>query len=581
MRNYEKLGLSPEKLHTDIRGICHDEKHWYVSLESSIIKIPAGKLNDVVSFINKVLTNRQLVKSLDGHNLFKLNQTSISSNPVGVSLEGICFGDIDCYKGYLFVPTYVKKGDVVSSPKIFVFSTKTFDCVCCETLYKHGHTPFQKINWCAVNSQDECLYTSDSIVSLSFDGCKSPVMAYKINFDNIAKKSGSVFSCVNDKGVALKRKVGINTNNPDYTPYNIASEIKAGCFDPFDTLYLCSGSGSNQEHDGITAFALQREIESTVDQFIRDRAYYIWVEKGRPIQSDYEKQMDWFEAVWQINAVVQSGLKKFDGPAYAGAACVKMGSSDSTDKSLIDFSLDKNHLEEIRGITYWDLRRYMSDIDIDLSSKYGNLHVLKYQNSPLPTCSMHNYVLSNFETTVEIIDYIPESLKICYNKVSNRWAIVSRDSIPVKAFETEEEAKNALPVFSLFKRLMTVGRCASNDEQHDLCYDFLCLGRSNSTYLKKVKREVIHFDSFKIEKKLCVAENKWKSDYAIVMDLSNYQNFGESYQKIVLPIHSESDGTWIRYNVFNNALYTRQKGGYLNYIKSSSNRQKDNLYWFD
>lgn len=585
MRKYENLGFSPENAKTDfcndIHGICHDEYCWYVSQGSAIKKVPADHLNKELCYIEVKQPTITSMEFLKGRNFYKYYQSNSSTTPVGFKIDGLFFGDIDYYKGYLFVPASIKNWDSHTDSHILVFSTKTFDCVCCQPLYKKGSYRFQKMVWCAVNPQDDCLYTSDGILSSSFDGCKSPVMAFKINFENLGKKQIPVFTCVNENGIALKRKVKINTNNPEMVPYNLASGIKAGCFDPFDTLYLYSDSGSRQEHDGVTAFILQRELESTVDKFIRDRAYFIWEEKGRPLQSDDEKKQDWNEAIWQIGAVVQSGLKKYDGPAYAGYACVKNENSDSTDQSLIDLSLNGKQKEEVGGIIYWDNRCYISNADSGFNHKSGNLHILKWKNDNESSFSMQNFALKNFETLYEVISYNPESLEIRYNKVSNRWVIVSRKYIPVKAFDSESEARNALPVFSQFKSLVIIGRCGSNEETHDLIYDFLSERCSKSVDLKSVKREIVHFDSFQVEKMCCIAENKWKSDYAFVMELCNCQKFNEKHQIISLPIHNEDVAPLIKDIIMLESSYSKQNGGYLNYILSSSNRQKDNLYWFD
>lgn len=585
MREYENLGFYPENVKTDfsndIHGICHDENYWYVSHESSIQIVPFGGLDKDLKYVERKQPFGSSIGLLLSKDVYKYYQSNSSTNPVGLKVDGVCFGDIDCYKGYLFVPVFVKNGDEIVDTKILVFSIKTFDCVCCETLCKLDNVKFKKMAWCAINPQDDCLYTSDSILSSSFDGCKSPVMAFKINFENLEKRKYPVFSCVDKNGIALKRKVKTNTNNLEIVPCEFGSEIQAGCFDPFDTLYLCSDSASCQEYGAVSAFTLQRELESTVDKFIRDRAYFIWEEKGRPLQSESDKKKDWFDAVWQINAMVQSGLKKYDGPAYAGLSYEKNGDLDSMNHALVMRTFDEDPFEKVRGISYWDNRRFTNDSDDGLGNRYGNLHVLKIKTGVASTYSMQNFSLRNFETVYEIINYDPKTLKIKYNKVSNRWAIVSRDIIPVKAFETEAEAKNALPLISQFKSLVVIGRCSSNEERYDLCYDVLYERCSNLIKLDDVKKVTIHFDSIQVTHRRCVVENKWKSDCVIAFNLKEKQIFNQSYPKVYFPVHNEDVALLIKEIIMTNSNYSKYIGGYLNYILSSSNRQKDNLYWFD
>jgi len=627
MRRYENIGFCPKNVNNDfsngIRGICHDENYWYIAQGSTIKAVPINSLNKdlnyVLKFDNTVLCPIFCDAQKRNLTFYKYVKPN-SSIPSGIKIENVSFGDIDCYKGYIFAPiTSVKNFDT----QILIISTRTFDCVSCEILYKKDATPFQKLNWCAVNPLDECLYVSDAYVSTSFEGPSSPVMAFKINFDNIEKQSGTVFSCVNRNGIKLERKVKLNSE--ERKPYILDAEVRGGCFDPFDTLYLTTNSNQDDyirnkayylwlekgcpiqsiaaskkdwldanseienateagrpEREGITAFELDRVDISTNEQHIRETAYYLWVAKGRPYQSEEERKKDWAKAIKQVKDTVRSGISKSDGAAFSAVAFVKAGMANYTDDSIIDFSFDDGHLEEPAGITYWDLRRYSKENELGNAWNDGCLHALKLKktSSASTSFSLQNYVLRNLETTSIVLKYKPYLLTIVKNTASNRYFIMNQ-SEPIKEFATYSEASVALKILKNYKSIILMGRCASNEEEYDLCYDVLYERVSEQSEIKDVKYETVHFDCFHVDNLHNVVENKWKSDYEVVLELNDYAKFNESYQRIALPVHNNSVGSLIEDIIANHSSYTNEKGGRLNYIKSSSNRQRDMLYWFD
>ena len=65
----------------------------------------------------------------------------------------------------------------------------------------------------------------------------------------------------------------------------------------------------------------------------------------------------------------------------------------------------------------------------------------------------------------------------------------------------------------------------------------------------------------------------------IVFDQQNVED--ETYQSLVLPVHNTGLTALIDDIISNKSQFSKEKGGNFNYIKSSSNRQRDNLYWFD
>lgn len=603
-RKYENIGCAPKKVATnfsnDIQGICHDKDHWYIShgagsLEyedliggrnyGAIHTVPVGYLGKKIKFTEEKQSKGCMVYSkgiLSEHRFYKYYDT-ITKKPIGIKVGEIHFGDIDFYNGYIFVPVYQngKEGDV--DAQILIFSTETFDCVWQERLKKHNDY-FEKHAWCAVNPMDGCLYTSDGHISSSFEKGCSPVMAFKINFNNLEKKQYPVFSCVNENGIELKRCKNYNPT-PLTEPYNLDAGTQGGCFDPFDTLYLSTGFGSHQKNDGITAFTLIRDNESSMNEFIQKRAYYIWQEKGSPLQSEEDKRKDWLKATWQICSAFQSGFLKFNGPVRAGHACTKEYSAESA----IDFSFDgdsKTRPEEPEGLTYWDLRKYAKKNQVGEEWLNGSLHALKLHNNGESlvkgedSYSMQNYVIRNLESPLENISYDPTSLTVEKNPISKRWTVLSQEFTPLKEFETEEEAINAIQIMKQFESIIRLGRCSSSEENHDFSYDFLQKRHSASINSNNVKKESILFDDLRIDDETNMAAYKWESDHKVVMQRLHFKKIDE-YHVISLPVNNSADGTAI------GLIYTlvrkevRKEENYLNYLKSSSGKIKDNLYWFE
>lgn len=627
MRKYVNLGYGPKNIESSLSngicGVCHDKDSWYVSQGASIKKVPAYDLDknlpcrtqDRGEYFPVYMSGR--LQSVHYCKYYLSN----SKTPVGIKVDGVNFGDIDYCNGYLFAPVY-DSGKI--DTQILVFSASTFDCVGRQILYKKDGVPFQKMEWCAINPQDNCLYTSDAYVSASFEGPNSPLMAFKINFGCLNCLNMNIFSCVNKDGIRLERKVKLNSN--ERTPYFLDAEVRGGCFDPFDTLYLSTNSYQDdyirnkayflwidkgrpmqsdwdkrmdwvnatkkidadaavgvRERDGITAFQLERKNSTSDVEYIKRTAYYIWVSKGRPFQSNENRDNDWIDAIGQISAAMQSGMAKSDGAAYAAVAYVKAGVSKYTDDSIIDFPFKEDKMEEPKGITYWDLRRYSQNGDVGTAWYDGCLHAIKLKknstNLGLNSFSLQNFVLKNLETSSVVLNYNPNNLAMRLNQATGRYLVVD-GSIPIKEFADIIEARTALSVLKKFTSIYLMGRCASNEVEYDLCYDFLYNPNPNASKLSSVECESVRFDNFRVESGLNVFENRWMSDCAIVMDLQNYKDFNEPYQKIVLPVHNPGLGRIID-EIISKSSFTKEKGGRLNYIKSASNRPHDTLYWFD
>ena len=466
---YDCVGVEPKGAATnysnDVQGICHDTSFWYVSHGAGtkdydrnygeVFKVPVThslsknlsancvKLDDCKVYNHGVLEKHRFYKFFNS-----------SNEAVGVKIGEIHFGDIDCYEGHLFVPVYQNGNDGSVDAQILIFSTVNFDLEHQEILYKNeaSKMAFGRLGWCAVNPHDGCLYTSDSYISRNIGDGSSPVMAFKIDLDNIGK--GKVFTNVTEKGIDLLM--------PDGSEFEMEACMQGGCFDPYDTLYLVSGYYTKRKkHDGVFAFKLQRNVTSVLDKYISDRAYYIWVDKGRPLQTKEEAKKDWLEASWQIKSAMTSGTLMYTKAPESARAYFKKR-PDGQLVSAMDFSFDTDALttpEEPEGITYWDLRRTTCG---DAMCGKSTLHVLRLKNNGeslihvQDSYSLHNYNITSIETTDRYESYSPNTLKSIFNPVSCNWAIVNGDGRAILEFANSTVAAEALTVLKQFRGLIEI-----------------------------------------------------------------------------------------------------------------------------
>lgn len=464
-QTYSLYNQSPKKACTnysnDVQGICHDDEAWYISHGAG-----TDSFNRNHGTIHKVFLNQSLSKDVSASEVQQANCTIYNhgileshrfykyydnlNRVVGVKVGDIHIGDIDYFNGYIFAPIYQNGTDGSADAQILIFSTETFDLVWKEILYKKENVPFQGLAWCAVNPNDGCLYTSDGRINNEFSGRNSPLMAFKINFENLQNQKGPVFTNVTPNGIPLQM--------PDGSPFLLKAGMQGGCFDPYDNIYLVSGFEDHKANDGIVAFKLKRNVESVVSEYIRTRAYFIWKEKQCPNQCEADCKKDWLEAQWQIQDAMNSGMLRFEEPAKYAEAYLRKN-KDNVLESAIDFSFDGSstvHPEEPEGITYWDLRK-SSNKDAAEYSK-STLHALKLINSGLSDdYSLYNYNITNLDTEEIVIDYNPNTLSVKHNPVSNRWTVVSDGYVPVKDFSSSFFAEKGLFVLKQFSQLVIVG----------------------------------------------------------------------------------------------------------------------------
>lgn len=158
MPHYELRNTNPEECYTDfcndIQGICHDDKYWYVSHGAGsktadrnygeIQMVRPGRLGIKNNYTCKKMSDCPIWekekrwifrdKTKVNHRFYKFFYQG--RVPVGMKIGEIHIGDIDCYNGFLFVPINGNDDNKNVLAQILVFSTKTFNCIHQEVLYK-------------------------------------------------------------------------------------------------------------------------------------------------------------------------------------------------------------------------------------------------------------------------------------------------------------------------------------------------------------------------------------------------------------------------------------------------------------
>lgn len=495
---FTKMCTDPRNVESDysndVQGICNDGVYWYISHGAgtkkyarnygAIHRVDWNRIGKKSSAKKEVKVNDCIVYNRgrqENRRCYKYYTSD--GEPVGLKVGEMHFGDIDCYKGYIFIPTYQHEPDGTADAQIMIFSAKTFDFICSEVLEKPGVWPFYGHAWCAVNPVDECLYTSDSHLGNNFGEGVSPVMAYKINFSNLNNRRGRVFSLLTPKGIMLYK-------NSKGESIKFGAGTQGGCFDPYGTMYLSTGFGSRKTNDGVMAFKLNRYGAGLfMDE--RVRAYYIWMAKGCPMQTQEEKDKDWYEACWQIRSVARdnNSLTQYDAYPTEAIAYLK---DDGT--SMIDFSFDGDasvYPEEPEGMTYWDLRNRISGSSNKRNMRHGQLHVLRLKNNggglvgngdsfgeqvgnffenlvdatvdfftegkttgTQDTFYLENYLVDERESLRYSKSYDPTKLKVLYNPLLHKWTIVDASANDaLKNFRTETDARNAMLEMSLYEKI--------------------------------------------------------------------------------------------------------------------------------
>ena len=205
----------------ELQGVCHDDSNWFFTQKGKIWKFPLK---------------------------FDLDKSCKKADPSKGILNnnyGYRLGDIDCYNGYLFVPV---SGN--GSPYIAVFRASNLSYVA-RTRLERFKQSFQTVHWCAINPNDQCLYTSDENVGNDFTDNTSPVMVFSIDWNRINRGL--------DNFLTQKTFIRIYNNSGQRLTRNY---VQGGCFDMANHLHINNGeytlAGHNYANDkgGISVFTI-------------------------------------------------------------------------------------------------------------------------------------------------------------------------------------------------------------------------------------------------------------------------------------------------------------------------------------
>jgi hypothetical protein len=217
----------------EANGIAHDEENWFISQNepARIIKVPfTYDLNE------QNAPPGALTASLPQH-----------LKDVGYQH----FGDIDQFKGMLFVP--VDGGG--NAPLIAVYNTSDLSFLAAHPLYRSRGV---NVGWVAINPSTEELYTSDGDINAT-----QGVHIYTIHFDSILR--GESFLTFN-RQFFLSHRDGRRVD---------LRSMQGGTFSPDGTLlYLTNGFRSPVGGDGeglrvfdVSSGILQAESENGYGSF--------------------------------------------------------------------------------------------------------------------------------------------------------------------------------------------------------------------------------------------------------------------------------------------------------------------------
>jgi hypothetical protein len=221
----------------NLQGVTNDGNNWFFTQTKTLWKFPVT--HDLNKKVTKSDPSKRILKVGIPSDLVKKNYNH--------------FGDLDYYKGYLFVPvTGLKKKWVTiddekklpeeSKQKLIALETPPIISVFrASDLQYIGSSPIeQEAGWCAINPLDGLLYTSKS--EISYD---KPICLYSVHIQGnnvwVTKIKDRQFRLYDESGKPL-----------------ILKNMQGGAFSLNNCLYLTNGyyKGSTKE-TGIMVFNAQ------------------------------------------------------------------------------------------------------------------------------------------------------------------------------------------------------------------------------------------------------------------------------------------------------------------------------------
>jgi len=215
-----------------LQGVCHDDDNWFFTQNGNIWKFPVThRLGDKVTSPDPakgILRNRY----------------------------GYHPGDLDHYKGYLFVPI-TDDGD----PYMAVFSAKDLSFITKQYMRTTGYNAkkFDGLGWCAINPRDGRLYTSGKHVNGEVGSC---ITSYNIDLSQV-KKTSSNQSVFLDKPAYMYLYDGRSHLKRDH--------MQGGCFDDRNHLHINNGLyGKDYGNDkgGISVFDVPVTIKENQQNYL-------------------------------------------------------------------------------------------------------------------------------------------------------------------------------------------------------------------------------------------------------------------------------------------------------------------------
>lgn len=413
----------------DFQGITTDGEWWYITNGTDSCTESAR--------LRKARVNESLDQYFD----------------IDYKTVGVHFGDLDCYKNFLFVAAYKESED--NRAEIWVFDKNNLsDRITTIALLDPEYHKLTKSGWCAVNPCNGRLYTSESNI---YDGV---IYSYKIEI---------IDGCFKGLSSCQREFLYDEYGNP-----LVKESMQGGCFDYYNNLYLSSGFGKDDDgnvkiREGIQVFKLVHD----------DSVSY--QEKLNTAKSLEEKSQI-YESYVSGNLELPF-VEKF-------VMIAKSAKKDCLFKYNFDSSGDccGHFFQEPQGLVYYDFAN--SDTQIQPyydSMKSTSFHAGVLDNKP----SLYDgvYIKSYYHM---YRDTEEKTLYYDVSKISAKDCKIIENEKTIKELSSSEKANGALSILNNFKRIHTIGWLITSSPNHN--YEFSVLEWGSETISQKADF-VISYDS--------------------------------------------------------------------------------------
>lgn len=489
----------------DFQGITTDGKYWYLT-------------NGAPGTKHVKLRKWPITENLDENIGFVYNAPSKYNH----------FGDLDCYKNYLFIPVFFKNEytfleDYDFKSEIWIFNKENMERIKTVRLYREPNiesiilldelwTKLKKetsvvkfadilkkildiedkiciknIGWCAFNPHDGRLYTSSNYINE-----ESPIYSYDLNLNNL----NPFF----DENPSLDYRIRVNKTVRKLNLYDASgkhfetSGMQGGCFDYYNNLYLSSGY-KDSKNPGIHVFKLIRNE----NQEIMETTF-----NANSNETNAELYERYISGDWNRHFCNSKGI---------------LVTESTKEKGYFQYNLDTSKYEglkdEAEGIVYYDFAHKVRKPYHDKIKK-TSLHASMLHNQNLllrsDAVSLINYLHTFRDTEEKNIYYNPSNLKVTNDQDQGDYKIVD-NGILVKRLRTKLQADCAIKVLNHFKRIHIIGWLHTTSPDHN--YEFSALELTEGSIVnqlttwintledeqkKAVNLTVIQYDKKNLEK---------------------------------------------------------------------------------